>query len=79
MDADKVRQKAETLASLHRAGDLVILFNCWAVATAKLAARAFPAVTTSSGAVAMTQGFEDGEQIPPDLVLSLTARIAGPP
>jgi len=77
MDADIVRQKAETFTSLHRAGDPLILFNCWDVATAKLAARAFPAVATSSGAVAMAQGFEDGERIPLDLVLSLMARIAG--
>ncbi len=77
MDADKVQQKAETFASLHRVGDPVVLFNCWDVATAKLAARAFPAVATSSGAVAMAQGFEDGERIPLDLVLSLMARIAG--
>ena len=27
MDADKVRQKAETFASLHRVGDPVILFQ----------------------------------------------------
>ncbi len=76
MDQESYARKAKAFADLHKAGDPLVLFNCWDVATAKASAAAFPAIATSSGAVAYAQGYEDGELIPLDFVLSLTARIA---
>lgn len=67
---------AALLATLHERRPLV-LPNAWDAASARVFADAgFPAVATSSAAVANALGYEDHEQAPVDQVLAATARIA---
>jgi 2-methylisocitrate lyase-like PEP mutase family enzyme len=67
--------KAEVLRALHSRRPLV-LPNAWDAASARTFADAgFPAVATSSAAVAITLGFDDHEQAPVEEVLAATARI----
>jgi 2-methylisocitrate lyase-like PEP mutase family enzyme len=75
MDATTQRQYAETFHGLHRKGDPLILFNAWDVATAEAIAKASPAVATSSWAVASALGYEDGENVPLDMLTGLVARM----
>src|SRR6478752_4667833 len=76
MDARTQQQHAETFHALHRTGDPLVLFNAWDVATARAIARSFPAIATSSGAVASALGYADGESVPLDMVAGLAARIS---
>ena len=70
--------RAEELRSLHVAGTPVVLPNAWDVTTARVFERAgFPAIATSSSAVARSLGYEDGEQIPADEMFGVVERIAG--
>src|ERR1700730_16033521 len=71
MDAKAQQQHAETFYGLHRKGDPLVLFNAWDVAIAKT----FPAVATSSAAVASALGYADGEDVPLDMVTGLVARM----
>ncbi|MEA2835535.1 MAG: hypothetical protein QOD89_85 [Bradyrhizobium sp.] len=75
MDAETQQQYAETFHNLHRKGNPLVLFNAWDVATAAAIAKTFPAVATSSAAVASALGFADGEQVPFDMVTGLVSRI----
>lgn len=71
-------EKAAALLRLHTAPELLILVNVWDVASARTVA-AQPgcrAIATASAAIAATFGYPDGEHIPVDLVLDMTARIA---
>jgi len=75
MDAKTQQQYAETFQGLHRKGDPLILFNAWDVATGEAIAKTFPAVATSSAAVASALGYADGEDVPLDMVTGLVARM----
>ena len=75
MDTKTQQQHAETFHGLHRKGDPLVLFNAWDVATAKAIAKASPAVATSSGAVASSLGYADGENAPFDMVTGLVSRM----
>src|SRR5215212_10852616 len=75
MELGTQQQYAETFRSLHKRGEPVVLFNAWDVASAKAIARIFPAIPTSSAAVAESLGYTDGERTPLDAVLGLVARI----
>ncbi len=75
MDARMQQQYAETFHGLHRAGEPFVLFNAWDVATAKVIAKASPAIATSSGAVASALGYADGEDVPFDMVKRLVSRM----
>jgi 2-methylisocitrate lyase-like PEP mutase family enzyme len=69
--------RAETLRALHRGPGLLVLPNAWDVASARLLA-ALPgcrALATTSGGVARSIGFEDG-QAPGEEMLRVAARIA---
>jgi 2-methylisocitrate lyase-like PEP mutase family enzyme len=55
----------QTFKALHHSGRLFVLPNIWDAQSAVLAEKAeFPAVATSSAAVAESLGYEDGEQMP---------------
>lgn len=75
MDTDTQRQRAEAFRSLHSGPQPLVLVNAWDVASAKAIAKASPAIATSSGAVAASLGFADGENVPIDLVAGLVARM----
>jgi len=69
-------ERAKEFSSLHKKGDPLIVFNVWDPGTAKAAAEVgAKAIATGSYAVALANGFEDGELMPIELVLSNISRI----
>src|SRR5450432_3495504 len=72
---DRVRQ-AETLRLLHHAPPLLLLPNAWDGASARIIeAAGFAAIATTSGGVAWSLGYRDGEAAPWDEIVAATARI----
>jgi 2-methylisocitrate lyase-like PEP mutase family enzyme len=70
--------KADLLRRMHTAPPILVLPNAWDVGSAQALA-ALPgcrALATTSGGVARSLGFEDGERAPVDEVLRVSARIA---
>src|SRR5690606_11803669 len=68
---------AERLRALHRPGAPLMLPNVWDAASARaVRAAGFPAVATSSAALAEALGYADGEAAPVAEVLDAVARIA---
>ena len=67
--------RAERLRALHVPGRPLILANAWDASSARtVEAAGFPAVATSSAAVAAALGYKDGEA-PPDEMLAAAGRI----
>jgi 2-methylisocitrate lyase-like PEP mutase family enzyme len=76
-DAALLRERARALHALHDRSRVLVLPNAWDVVTARLVEEAgFPAIATSSAAVAWSLGYADGERIPLDEMLAVAARIA---
>jgi 2-methylisocitrate lyase-like PEP mutase family enzyme len=76
-DKASLSLKAATLRQLHRGPSTLILLNVWDVAGACLVqALGFPAVATSSWAIASSLGFHDGQRISRQQMLDVVARIA---
>jgi 2-methylisocitrate lyase-like PEP mutase family enzyme len=72
---DQIRQ-AETLRRLHQAPPLLLLPNAWDGASARIIeAAGFAAVATTSGGVAWSLGYLDGEAAPWGEIVAATARI----
>jgi 2-methylisocitrate lyase-like PEP mutase family enzyme len=68
--------KAKIFAELHVKGSPLVLYNCWdAGSAAAIAASGAKALATGSWAVAVAQGYQDGQAIPMDQVLGLAQRI----
>ncbi|HEX4722549.1 MAG TPA: isocitrate lyase/phosphoenolpyruvate mutase family protein [Pseudonocardiaceae bacterium] len=68
---------ADTLRSLHRPGHPVVFANVWDAASAELVeAAGFPAIATSSAAVAEAIGHTDHQGAPADEMLAAAGRIA---
>ena len=70
--------RGEELLRLHTDPELLLVVNCWDVASARVVA-AVPgcrAVATASHAIAASFGYDDGEQIPRELMLDMCGRIA---
>lgn len=66
----------QTFDALHRSGKLLLLPNIWDAAGARMLEElGYPAVATASFAVARAHGYEDGEQIPFEMVCWLVSRI----
>src|SRR6188474_2152873 len=77
MSPADLKSRCETLRSLHRPGDPVLLPNAWDAATARaVVAAGFPVVATTSAGVAAALGYEDHEGAPGDEMLAAAARIA---
>jgi 2-methylisocitrate lyase-like PEP mutase family enzyme len=69
--------KAQTLRELHKPGEPVILANAWDVRSAKAVEDAgFPAVATTSSAISLALGYEDGQKTPADEMFAAVGRIA---
>jgi 2-methylisocitrate lyase-like PEP mutase family enzyme len=69
-------EKAVLFATLHIKGAPLILYNAWDAGSAKVIANAgAKAVATSSWAVAESQGYADGEEIPKALAEQIVGRI----
>ncbi len=76
MSAD-LAAAAAGFRALHRPGEPVVLPNAWDVASARIVAAAgFPAIATSSIAVAESLGFADGGTAPAAEMFAVAARIA---
>ena len=72
----KQSEKATRFSELHVKGKPIVLFNAWDAGSAKtIAAAGAKAIATSSWSVAAAQGFEDGEDLPLELVHQVAARI----
>ncbi|HZX04158.1 isocitrate lyase/phosphoenolpyruvate mutase family protein [Kribbella sp.] len=68
---------AEHFRALHHGGTPLVLPNAWDPVSARLIADAgFPAVATSSGAVARVLGYDDGQLTPPSTMFAAVAQIA---
>ena len=66
----------ELFKELHNQPEPLLLGNVWDVISAKvLESKGFKALGTSSAALARTLGYEDGEQIPFELLLKMVERI----
>ena len=71
------RQKANAFRELHHTGKVLVLPNVWDVASARIVEEAgFPAIATSSAAVAFSLGYPDGQKISREEMLARVARIA---
>ncbi len=69
-------EKAHKLLALHVGPRILVLPNAWDVASARVFEDAgFPAIATSSAAVANSLGYPDGEKISRDEMLEVVARI----
>jgi 2-methylisocitrate lyase-like PEP mutase family enzyme len=74
---ENLAEKADELLKLHQGPRILVLPNVWDVASAKLVERAgFPAIATSSAAVANALGYPDGQRISRDEMLAAVGRIA---
>lgn len=70
-------EKAKELYNLHHSGKLIILPNVWDVLGARLLEdMGYKAIATASAAVAYSNGYQDGEQIPFTDVLHILSAIA---
>lgn len=71
-------QKAQTLLQLHQDPSLLVLVNVWDVISARVVADlpGCTALATASHSIAATLGYDDGENIPREEMLSLVGRIA---
>lgn len=71
-----LRAKAELLLKLHQGPRALLLPNVWDVASARLIEDAgFPALATSSAAVANSLGYPDGQRIGRTNMLQVVGRI----
>jgi 2-methylisocitrate lyase-like PEP mutase family enzyme len=77
MNKPSQKEKAETLLSLHRGAETLVLPNIWDPIGARiLAAKGYPAVATASAAVSASLGYQDGEKINRSTLIDLLGRIA---
>ena len=72
-----LRAKAEVLRKLHQGPRALLLPNVWDVAGARIIEEAgFPALATSSAAIANSLGYPDGQRIGRTAMLEVVERIA---
>lgn len=77
MKLDEQLARATALRELHRGPNILVLPNAWDCASARLFEQAgFPAVATTSGGIAATLGYPDGQRIRPGEMLLIAGRIA---
>ena len=71
------REKENHFHKLHHNGGLLILPNIWDVLGASLLQDiGYPAVATSSSAIALSNGYQDGEKLPFEDLLKILTRIS---
>jgi 2-methylisocitrate lyase-like PEP mutase family enzyme len=77
MSTHTLGAKAQELLNLHHGPRMLVLANVWDVVSARMVERAgYPAVATSSAAVANSLGYPDGQHIPREKMLAVVERIA---
>ena len=76
MNRAEQAQQAELFRNKHRGPRLLLLPNAWDAMSARVfVAAGFDAIATTSGGVAWSLGYADGEQTPWKEVVAATARI----
>lgn len=76
MDIAQQIDRARTLRRMHDGPQPLLLPNAWDAGSARLfERRGFAAVATTSGGMAWSLGYQDGEQMPLDEVLAVVARM----
>jgi 2-methylisocitrate lyase-like PEP mutase family enzyme len=76
MNREEQAQQAELFRNKHRGPRLLLLPNAWDAMSARaFVAAGFDAIATTSGGVAWSLGYADGEQTPWAEVVAATARI----
>lgn len=75
---DSLASKATELLRLHQAPEILQVVNVWDAITAKVVADlpATTALATASHSIAASLGYEDGENIPLDEMITAVGRIA---
>lgn len=69
-------EKGKVLHTLHHSGQLLILPNIWEVSAAAMLEKiGYPAIATSSSAIASCNGYDDGEKLPFNDLLHILKRI----
>ncbi|MCC7487085.1 MAG: isocitrate lyase/phosphoenolpyruvate mutase family protein [Burkholderiales bacterium] len=77
MDREEQVRKARIFRKMHDRSGMLVLPNAWDAVTARLLARSgFAAIGTTSGGIAWSLGYADGELAPLDDVVAVTARMA---
>ena len=73
-----IQSKATELNRLHADTELLTVVNVWDVITARTVAgvEGTKALATASHSIAASLGYEDGENIPVDLMIEVVGRIA---
>ncbi len=68
--------KAVQLHQLHNSGEMLIFPNVWdSLSAILIESLEYPAIATASASIAFTNGYEDGENVPFDYVLTLLSQI----
>jgi 2-methylisocitrate lyase-like PEP mutase family enzyme len=77
MSDESTGSRASELLALHRAETLLKLVNVWDAVSAKVVADVpgTTALATASHSIAASYGYEDGENIPRDLMIEAVGRI----
>jgi 2-methylisocitrate lyase-like PEP mutase family enzyme len=76
MNPAEQAQQAELFRNKHRGPPLLLLPNAWDAMSARVfVAAGFDAIATTSGGVAWSLGYADGEQAPWNEVVAATGRI----
>lgn len=77
MADEKTPEKATELLRLHHDPKLLTVVNVWDVISARVVADVpgTAALATASHSIAASYGYEDGEQIPVDLMLEAVGRV----
>src|ERR1700730_10475987 len=76
MNRAEQEQQAELFRNKHRGPAVLLLPNAWDAMSARVfAAAGFDAIATTSGGLAWSLGYADGEQAPWSEVVAATARI----
>jgi 2-methylisocitrate lyase-like PEP mutase family enzyme len=77
MTNDLQKSKAMAFRAMHRGERILVLPNAWDVASARVFEEAgFEAIATTSGGVAFSLGYPDGQKISREEMLARVARIA---
>jgi 2-methylisocitrate lyase-like PEP mutase family enzyme len=77
MNAERQASLANALRQLHHGPKILVLANCWDVASARIVeAAGAPAIASSSAGVAFSLGYPDGQRISRDEMLGVVAQIA---
>jgi len=77
MNMEEQKSKARAFRAMHRSGKILVLPNAWDVASARVfEEEGFAAIATTSGGVAFSLGYRDGQKISREEMLERAGRMA---